>query len=321
MISTLAQVKTRVLNLLDDPNQATFLDAIVLPAIGEAIDALQSAFVMFQIPKAKNVIATYTLPALTTNVSPATMGIADLGTVIELRERRFGSTDFYTHVWECDDLPQRPQVEILGDWEWRGDSFWFVGATQARQLWLSYFATVEQPTALDSTSTGVDGALSFLSLYAAGVAGPRKGYDELAATYMRRAVGTRYDDGIIGGELFRICQPRVRQLQSVQVAPRPYSVIRRRLMPQRGVYIAANAPAGGGTAPQQFSTIDGTITGTIDGSNNTFYLSFPVTQATIFRTGLRMTQPSDVVFGANVIVFQPGQIPTVGDVITAEGYV
>lgn len=320
MISTLAQVKTRVLDLLDDPNSATFSDAIVLPAVGEALDALQSGFVFFEIPKSK-VVVTYTLPQGTTSLSPATMGITDMGEVIELRERRSGSTDRFTHVYECDDLPQRPQVEILADWEWRGDSFWFVGATQARELWLSYFTTIEQPTALDTTPTGVDGALSFLSLYAAGVAGPRKGYDELAAAYMQRAVGNRYDQGIIGGALFFLLQPMVRSRQRVQVAPRPYSVIRRRLMPSRHVYIAANAPAGGGTAPQQFSTSNGTLTGTIDGVNAVFFLPFAISAATVYRSGVLMTQPTDVIFGANVITFQPGQIPTVGDIITVEGWV
>lgn len=319
MISTTAQVRDRVINLLDDPLQATFRDAIVLPAVGEALDALQSAMVFYEIPRSK-VVVTYTLPAFTTSVDPATMGIADCGEIIELRERRSGSTDRYAHIGECDDLPQRPQVNILGEWEWRGDAFWFVGATEARQLWLSYFSTIEQPVDF-SGSTGVDGALSFLSLYAAGVAGPRKGYDELAAGYMIRAVGKRYDEGIIGGELFRLCQPMVRSRQRVQVAPRPYSVIRRRLMPRRQVYIAANAPAGGGMAPAQFSTNTGTITGTIDGVNATFFLSFPITTAQVYRSGVLMTQPTDVVFGANQLVFQPGQIPQPTDVITVEGWI
>ncbi len=320
MISTFAQVRNRVIALLDDPNQASFTDAVVLPAIGEAVDALQGAFVFFEIPKSK-VVTTYTLPQGTTSVSPADMGIADMGEVIELRERQSGSSDFYTHVYECDDLPQRPQVEILGSWEWRGDSFWFVGATQTRQLWLSYFSTVEQPAALDSTSTGVDGALSFLSLYAAGVAGPRKGYPEDGAAYMQRAVGSRYDQGIIGGQLFFLCQPMVRSRQRVQVAPKPYSVIRRRLLPNRQVYIAAQQPAGIGMAPAQFSTNTGTITGTIDGSNATFYLSYPVATANIYRNGLLMTQTGDVSFGANQMIFAAGQIPVPGDVITAEGWV
>lgn len=320
MISTFAQVKTRVLNLLDDPNSATFTDAIVLPAVGEAIDALQGALVFYEIPKSK-VVITYTVPALTTMVDPSTMGIADLGEVIELRERRAGSTDRYTHVDECDDLPQRPQVTALLNWEWRGDAFWFVGATEAREIWLSYFSTTEQPTALDASSTGVDGALSFLSLYAAGVAGPRKGYDELAAAYMTRAVGSRYDQGIIGGALFYLCQPMVRSRQRVQVAPRSYSAIRRRLMPRRNVYIAAQQPAGVGTAPISFSYFAGTVTGTLDGVNDLFFLSFPVsTVGEVILNGAVLTPVQHYVSGTNTVTFLAPYIPQPGADILIQGY-
>lgn len=319
MISTTAQVRNRVIALLDDPTQAVFTDAIVLPAVGEAIDALQSALVFYEIPRSK-VVVTYTLPALTTSVSPATMGIADMGEIIELRERRSGSSDYYTHVYECDDLPQRPQVETLGNWEWRGDQFWFVGATQARQLWLSYFETTEQPTDFTGT-TGVDGALSFLSLYAAGVAGPRKGYDELAAAYMQRAVGNRYDQGIIGGGLFYLCQPMVRSRQRVQVAPRPYSVIRRRFGARRQVYIAAQQPAGVGMAPAQFSYSAGSITGTLDGTNATFYLSYPVTSVVVTLNGVTLTPTQHYTFSANQIVFLAPYVPQPDSEILVEGWV
>lgn len=74
-------------------------------------------------------------------------------------------------------------------------------------------------------------------------------------------------------------------------------------------------------APAQFSTNTGTITGTIDGVNATFFLSFPITTAQVYRSGVLMTQPTDVVFGANQLVFQPGQIPQPTDVITVEGWI
>lgn len=74
-------------------------------------------------------------------------------------------------------------------------------------------------------------------------------------------------------------------------------------------------------APAQFSTETGTITGAIDGTNPTFFLSFPITTAQIFRSGVLMTQPTDVVFGANLLVFQAGQIPKPLDVITVEGWI
>lgn len=321
MISTLAQVKTRVLSLLDDPNGQTFVDSIVLPAVGEALDVLQSALVFYEIPRSKVVVA-YTLAANTTSFSPADAGITDCGEIIELRERQSGSTNKYVHIDEVDDLPQRDETQILGQWEWRGDSFWFVGATEARQIWISYFSTIEQPTDLDSTSTGVDGALNVLSLYAAGVAGPRKGYDELGDRYMLRAVGSRYSDGVIGGELFRLCQPMVRSRQRVQVAPMPYSVSRRILSHRRAPYIAAQQPAGVGMAPVQFSYFAGTITGTLDGVNDTFYLSFPVTSiGDVTLNGATLTPTQHYTSGSNWVTFIAPYVPQPGADILIQGYV
>lgn len=311
MISTFSAVKTRVLALLDDPNQRTFTDPIVLEGMNEATDALYGAFVFYEIPRAK-VVAYYTLPANTTNVSPATAGITDMGEVIEVSERG-SSAEKYRHVDEVDDLDDRPMATFLGQWEWRGDNFWFVGSTMARELRISYFTTVEAQSDF-SQSTGVDGARTFLSKYCAGMIGPRKGYD-MAKDYMLQAVGSRYNDGVIGGELFRLCQPMVRSRQRVPVAPKPYSVIRRRII-RKPPYIAAQQPAGVGMAPIQFSTEDGTITGTIDGVNDTFYLAYPVSSANVYRSGVLMTQPTDVAWVTNQIIFAASQIPQLGDVIT-----
>jgi hypothetical protein len=319
MISTLAQVKTRTLGLLDDPNGARFTDAVLLPAIGEGLDALWGAFTFYEIPRSK-VVATYTLAANTTSVSPAVLGIDDMGEVIELRERRFGSTDRFTHVREVDDLPQRDAIQVLGEWEWRADTLWFVGATEARELWISYFSTTGQPSALDSTSTGVDGCLTFLSKYAAGIAGPRKGNNEMAAVYMKHAVGGRYDEGVIGGELYRLCQPMVRARQRVPVAPQPFSVIRRRAHFARTPYIAAQQPVGVGVAPALFSYFAGTIAGDLDGSNATFYLSYPVSAVNVILNGATLTPTQHYTHGANVVTFLAPYIPQPGADILVEGW-
>ncbi len=324
MIATYSQLRTRVLALLDDPLQAVFLDPILLQGMGEAVDALQQAFVFYEIPVSKKIV-TYAINAGVTNFSPADAGITDCGEIIELREKMTGSSDPYTHIWECDDLPQRPQTQILGNWEWRGDDFWFVGATSARTVWISYFSTIEQPTAIDSSPTPADGDLTFLSKYAAGVTGPRKGYDEISAVYMKSAVGSRYDEGIIGGELFRLCQPMVRSRQRVQVAPRPYSVIRRRQQWRRNVYVAA--PAGGtGTAPNEYTSANGSVTGTIDGVNAHFLILAPMATVIVTVNGVTMTQGFDYTHVGNSITFLAGAVPVASSdpsnptIITVNGW-
>jgi hypothetical protein len=133
-------------------------------------------------------------------------------------------------------------------------------------------------------------------------------------------VGSRYDEGVYGGALFRLCQPMVRARQRVQVAPRAYSITRRLTAHRAAPYIAAQQPAGVGTAPVQFSTATGTITGTLDGVNTTFYLSYPVSTARVFLNGAAMTATIDYTHSVNVITFLAGQIPQASDTITVEGY-
>lgn len=319
MISTLAQVKGRTLALLDDVNQGTMTDAVLLPAIGEAIDALQDALTLYQIPKSK-AVATYTVPVNTASVTPDALGIANLGEVIEIRERRFGSSDRYITVEEVDDLPQRDAIGQLGQWEWRGDAFYFLGATEARQIQVWYFATTSQPSALDGSSTDVDGALTFLSKYAAGIAGPRKGYNELAALYMQQAVGSRYNEGVIGGSLFRLCQPMVRARQRVPVAQPAYSADRWGRVRFRMPYIAAQQPVGVGVAPAQFSYSAGTLTGTLDGANATFYLAYPVSSVVVHLNGVTLTPATQYTHGANAITFIAPFIPQADAEIVVEGW-
>lgn len=317
MIATYDQLKTRVLALLDDPTGAVFTDAILLQGMGEAVDSLQSAFVFFEIPVSKRIV-TYDLPVGVTNFSPADAGITDCGEIIELREKLTGSSELYAHIWECDDLPQRPQTQVLGNWEWRGDVFWFVGATSARTVWISYFSTIEQPTSINGALTPADGDLTFLSKYTAGVVGPRKGYDEIAAGYMKSAVGSRYDEGIIGGNLFLLCQPMVRSRQRVQVAPRPYSVIRRRQQWRRNVYIAAQ---GGGTGNfNQYSIFAGNLTGAIDGTNAQFFLSTPVSSAIVTLNGVTLTLGLHYTLSANSLLFLSPYIPQPGAEILVDGW-
>lgn len=308
-------MKTDFLGLLDDSSGATFTDAIFQLAFRAAFDALFQGFLTHQCPRIQT-ISTYTLAPYTTSLTPATAGLADFGDIDELEERAVGSTDRYTPVEQVDKLTQRDAMDRLLEFTWRLDTFYFIGATTARDLRITSESSGTAP-ADDNTAIGVDGSLSFLSNFAVGKAGRRKGYDEIAKECMEFAVGPRYSLGIIGGELWRLISAKVREMQNVQLQQRRYSsggsTLRRRIP-----YIRAQMPQGGSLGAQ-FSSATSTITGAIDGVNNTFYLSYPVSSAIIYRSGVRMTQPTDVVFGANQLVFQPGQIPQPGDIITADG--
>jgi hypothetical protein len=318
MIALYSQIKDRALALNDDPGQSIYKDPIVLAAMGEALDALTNAFEFYEIPKLK-VLTTFTVMPGTTHVSPADLGIADFGQLIWMRERRLGAnTEIYTHIWEVDDLSQRPAVELLGEFEYRGDEFWFIGTTGARQVQMAYFSSNTEAADFNGTS-GVDSSLTFLAKYTAAIMGRRKD-DSNADRYMQEAVGSRYADGVIGGELFRICQPRVRGRQRVQCAPKPYSVVRRRYQWWRPPYVAANFPNGGIGEPAVFDTVNGTITPLPDGSNLEFFLSYPVSAITLERNGSVLTDPVDYSYAGGRILFTSFQTPGVGDNLRAEGW-
>jgi hypothetical protein len=319
MIPTRAQVKARFLGLLDDDAAKVFTEPVFAAAFGEAYDAMFAAFLQGQVPRIKNIVVVQVAP-LTVSLTPATAGITDFADYIQLRERLAGSTELFRVLESREQLTQRAQTDRLLEYVWREDTFYFVGATTMRDLEITYESSGTAPTD-DSTLIGVDGSLTFLSNYAVGVAGQRKGYEDMAQRCWNLAVGPKYNEGIAGGELFRMVQARVRSEQKTQIAARPFTAFRRGLPGWRQPYIAAQQPQGIAMAPAQFSTASGTITGTMDGVNTLFYLSYPVATANVYRNGMLMTAGTDYNFGANVITFLAGQIPISGDTITVEGWV
>jgi hypothetical protein len=227
MYPTRAQVRAQFQAILDDPLGLVFDDSVFTPAFNEAFSALQNAFLQYQVP-AIEVTAAYTLPANTTSLTPAQMGVTDLGDFIFLRERVNGTSDKFRELVPVDLLPQRDQGQHLLVYNWSGDTFYFVGATGATDLQLRYESNGGAAPSSDLATIGVENSLTFLSNYAVGAAGPRKGYDEIAARARMAAVGPRYDQGGgIGGELFRLIQTRVRSRQKILLQPKRFAAGRR----------------------------------------------------------------------------------------------
>jgi hypothetical protein len=111
----------------------------------------------------------------------------------------------------------------------------------------------------------------------------------------------------------------VRSRQRVPCAPKPYSVVRRRWQ-KRQPYIAANQPAGGGSKPAIFSLFDNTITGTLDGVNAQFFLTFPVSRVIVHLNGVTLTPGQHYIQGANMVTFVAPYIPQPGADLMVEGW-
>ena len=321
MEPTVQQVRDMYRAKLDDPDGAVFDDSVFFPAFAEAYDAMFQAMTNFQVPRIEEMIQKNVAPGVT-ELSPDDLGINNFAGVIFLRERPAGSTQRYTDMYPCDVLPQRPQVDRLIDFNYRAGVFFFVGATTAIDLQVKYDSSGESPTDL-SVKILVDNSRTFLANFAVGVSGGRKGRNSTARDCFQMAVGTKYEEGVIGGELFRLINPLVRNRQIVQVARRPFTA-RQGVWVRRGMpYVQAQQGTTGGASnnnPVQFTSAapDSTIIGAIDGTNTTFFLSSGQIQTMqLFLNGLGMTFGVDYTFSNNRIDFISPQIPSPGSIITA----
>jgi hypothetical protein len=76
------------------------------------------------------------------------------------------SNDIYTTVQQLTELPDRLPNNRLWEYTFKNQNFYFVGATEPRQLRLTYFASGQAPT---TGSTGYDDSLDFLAFRTAGI--------------------------------------------------------------------------------------------------------------------------------------------------------
>lgn len=298
MTPTVAEVVAEIQSLLGDEAGRVFTTALAEKGYQRAYHRLREEMLKDQIPRVVTV-ATYILPAGTYSFSPADAGISNFGELIEMHERTPGTTDDWIPVAEGDLLNGR-QGDALQIFEWRADGFYFYGSTNSRELRLRYYDSGTPPA---SGSVGIDGSLPFLSYYGAAEIGPSKGYDDAEIQRMRK----RADEF-----LYNLVAPMVRASQRVQKQPQPYGVDRnyswRRARPP--LYIEA-PPA---TTVEQVLTISGTI----DGTNDTFVLSQNPQFLRIFNNGL--LQYPDVAYTRNgiVVTFLPDYIPQPGHLLRAE---
>ncbi len=327
---TRGEVKERFLQRLNDPALPgqtagqVYTEPVFTQAFNEAYDVLYNAFLDAQTPRIE-LMTSAVIPIGVTEITPADIGIESFGDFIFMRERTWGTDNKFQYMVPVDVLSQRQATDRLIEYNWRNNTFYFIGATQVIEIEVKYDSSGQAPTD-DDTQIGVDACLNFMANYAVGVAGPQKGDDEIADRCMVLAVGRKFTEGQIGGYLFSLISNLVRSRQKVQVAPKPYTAWDRWRYRRAVPYVAAQNGSTGGT-PQgvsiQVSTATGSIIGAIDGVNDTFVINLSVQSIEgVYRNGLLQTAMVDyLVTGVNQIQFTPGNIPQPGaipDIVSAE---
>lgn len=119
------------------------------------------------------------------------------------------SAEKFRSVTEVEDLTDRAPVDRLAEFDFDNDTFYFVGATTARQLRITYLMSGTPPV---TGSVGVEGSLNFLAARMAGLAGPPKG-NRSADVMNVQALGPNRDGS--GGFLWDLINPMVKQGQSI----------------------------------------------------------------------------------------------------------
>jgi hypothetical protein len=321
---TRGYVKYLYQSALDDwPQTSTspYQESVFAPAFDQAYNALFNALLNAQGAKIE-IMTSVQLAPFTCEATPADLGISGMGEPIFLREKIFGSNEKWKPMDPVDVLSQRQPNTYLREYNWRNNTFYFIGATDVLDLQIKYEASSCPPTS-DTASICVDSCANFLANFAIGVSGGRKGDDATMLRCWKLAVGPKYEEGVIGGQLYMLIQPSVRNRQNVQISHRPYTTWGRPFTRRGAIpYVAAQQGTTGGGAnnvPIQFSTAANNIIGPINGVNTVFWVNCGnVATMIVSVNGVDQTIGTDYTFINNQITFSTARIPQIGDIITAE---
>lgn len=126
---TLGQVKSRVRNLLDDPNGSYLTDSFIVPLIAEVYDDVCSQMESTQSQWDIAVVEVPGIPAGTPNMQQFQLGTGPLYNLVDQPERidwKVAGQDpsYYQFVTNYGVLPDwQPQQGIFG-WEFRSSVIW-----------------------------------------------------------------------------------------------------------------------------------------------------------------------------------------------------
>jgi len=307
MIPSVSEILQDAAELLGDPTARKFTPAKLQNAFAKAYEELTGEMARYFLRKQKRAV-NYPLPANTTSLSPATAGISNMGEIIKLEERAYGSDDLYTLVHPRITLPQRVPSIKLYDYEWSDDTMHFVGATNIIDLIITYYDSGVAPT---SGSVGIDGSRNFLAHRTAAIAGRPAGNVELAKLLDIDARGPRQDGS--GGFMHTLIGAMLTADQKTQLQVPYYKA--GGSITIGGAFGLTVADGGGGSvgAPTEV-----TPTGTIDGANDTFTLSAAPLFMSLYLNGVLLQDGVAYTRTGLTIVMAPAYIPQTSDRLRAQ---
>jgi len=141
-IVLVSDVFARAAALCNDPAKSVVKDDVMLPHVQKAYDDLQDSLQDNGINTIEEITGVISVGLGVVSLAAAGTLPSDLLDPIELLEMAPGATEWIPMNNRTGvGLPIRPQVDMLGDWEWREDDIKFVGSTAARSVQIRYMKT------------------------------------------------------------------------------------------------------------------------------------------------------------------------------------
>lgn len=218
-LPTVANINSDVGALLGDSSLEKYTAAEQLPFFGMAYRTVWDAAMNLGTQMVKREV-TYTLPADTLVLTPATAGITDMGEPERLWERASTSDD-WSLMTPVDTLSQFDSSDSLVEWKWEGDTFYFIGATGARLLKIEYTMSGVAPT---TGTIAIDNSRTILGYITAALIAqsPLGGQPQMAALLFRQAYGPSMEPDGTGGVLRHFLNPMVKEQQKRPIVFPPF---------------------------------------------------------------------------------------------------
>ena len=165
---TSGEVMNRVAALMNDIAMTQYNYITMLPYLNMAIDDLQGAMQLHNIPATEDTATYITLTAGLTQITPAEDILtphypSDLISIREISERTDGSTDTFVPLKKNDFLNPRELTYALRDWAWLNQRIKFIGALSDREIKLDYIREVVTEAADETTVIGIINSRSYLA--------------------------------------------------------------------------------------------------------------------------------------------------------------
>lgn len=170
---TAAKVMDRAASLMNDTAKTTYTYVAQLPYLNMAVDELQEAFELNNIPVTNQTAAIISVAVGTLMIGPVD-GIGatpppnypvDLVEIQGLYERLTGSNDPFVPMTQREFLPHALDnlpTESLSYWIFKDQRIEFIGALTPRDIRIDYIKAIFPDEVISSTTIGVINARSFL---------------------------------------------------------------------------------------------------------------------------------------------------------------